>query len=329
MGGKLTGDDYRAQAKERVKRFRIEQEKRGYKNCTIFLNKALREELKKLNNDKGFSRQEAMDYIFDAYLKSSVERNATINANKTDTNSVTSYEIPKSIWDIVPNQCQTEGILNTIHNALNFRSESVLTKAICYIVTKMNIDTPSLFLDILPNVLRDELYKDQYPEPPVEPLEFEDKRPMSASPESAPPKPEVGKMAELNMGQQMEIVDSTLPATENSAPVGVDEMTLSDPDLYRALDKTHHPGEAEPKQKQTLPERQLKFDLESDSKEEQRQRIYDFILDRHKKGGRGGKMSLQQIADALTEAKIKTLTGKSKWSKGAVDKMAQSALKQQ
>ena len=57
----------RQQSKNRVIKFREEQEKRGYKNLTVFLSKGFREELQKLSQEKDINRQQAMQYIFEVY----------------------------------------------------------------------------------------------------------------------------------------------------------------------------------------------------------------------------------------------------------------------
>ena len=55
--------------------------------------------------------------------------------------------------------------------------------------------------------------------------------------------------------------------------------------------------------------------------DEHRDLIENFILDRHKKGGRGGNMTLKQIAQALMDAGIKTVNGNEKWVTGNIDRI--------
>ena len=57
--------------------------------------------------------------------------------------------------------------------------------------------------------------------------------------------------------------------------------------------------------------------------------IDNFILDRHKKGGRGGEMMLKEIAQALMSAGIRTIKGLDAWKPGTVDTAFKSAIKRQ
>ena len=55
----------------------------------------------------------------------------------------------------------------------------------------------------------------------------------------------------------------------------------------------------------------------------------EFILDRHKRGGRGGNLGLKEIANALMDARIKTATGLDTWKPGTVDSAFKAAIKRQ
>ena len=57
--------------------------------------------------------------------------------------------------------------------------------------------------------------------------------------------------------------------------------------------------------------------------------IDNFILDRHKKGGRGGTLMLKEIAQAFMDAGIKTVKGLDVWKPGTVDTAFKAAIKRQ
>lgn len=83
----MSGGGYRNQGKLRAKKFRQEQERRGYKSISVFISKQFLEELDRLKTEKGLNRQDAMDYIFKGY-NNNVTRNATNTDNKGTHNPI-------------------------------------------------------------------------------------------------------------------------------------------------------------------------------------------------------------------------------------------------
>jgi len=77
----------RQQARARTIKFRKEQEKRGYKNLTVYLSEQFRNELERLSTEKGLNRQDAMDHIFEIYHQNTTNY-VTNNATKTNHKSV-------------------------------------------------------------------------------------------------------------------------------------------------------------------------------------------------------------------------------------------------
>lgn len=65
------------------------------------------------------------------------------------------------------------------------------------------------------------------------------------------------------------------------------------------------------------------------TEQQQKAKRDNFILDNHKQGGRGGKMTLKQIAQGLEDAKIKTSTGLDKWVTGNVDQNFRTIMENQ
>lgn len=63
----LTGSELRHNARERLKRFREEQKKKGYKTITVFASQELRDELVRLEKEMGLTRQEGLQHIFTQY----------------------------------------------------------------------------------------------------------------------------------------------------------------------------------------------------------------------------------------------------------------------
>lgn len=108
----------RKQAKDRTKRFREEQEKRGYKNLTVYLSKSFRAELERLSREKGLNRQDAMDHIFEIYHQNitnnvtSNEMTSTDKGVKTPVNTGSKVKrgkiIKKSTQDGQIKETQTE-----------------------------------------------------------------------------------------------------------------------------------------------------------------------------------------------------------------------------
>ena len=163
-----TGAEYRHAGKARAKKFREEQEKRGFKSISAFISTPFIDELNRLKNENGMTRNEALNHIFETYLS------VTCNVSRKTTNNVkTDIQWPNKQAEI------------------QFKNEA---------------------------------------------------------------KPEPGS-----------------------------------PEHIALLD--------------------------------------NFILDRHKKGGRGGTLTLKQIADALNEAGIMSATGKTEWKSGGVDSACKAALR--
>lgn len=63
----LTGSELRHNAQKRLKRFREEQENRGYRTITVFASQELRDELVRLEKEMGLTRQEGLQHIFTQY----------------------------------------------------------------------------------------------------------------------------------------------------------------------------------------------------------------------------------------------------------------------
>ena len=106
----LTAVEYqhriRKQSKVRAIKFREEQEKRGYKIHSIYLSKGFRAELDKLSQEQNLNRQQAMQYIFEAYMdtrkvktKQSIVNSVTSNNKKPakQTASIKSGGKPKEL----------------------------------------------------------------------------------------------------------------------------------------------------------------------------------------------------------------------------------------
>lgn len=79
----LTGAEYRHKAKQRLQRFREQQEKKGYKSITIFASENLRVELSQLETEQGLTRQEALEHIFNIYKQTMNIKNVACNTTKT------------------------------------------------------------------------------------------------------------------------------------------------------------------------------------------------------------------------------------------------------
>ena len=82
----LTAVEYqhriRKQSKNRAIKHRQEQEKKGYKNLTVFLSENFLLELDKLSQEKDYNKQQSMQHIFDIYMNS-VTSNAKQSKKKT------------------------------------------------------------------------------------------------------------------------------------------------------------------------------------------------------------------------------------------------------
>lgn len=81
----------RHKANKRVKKYREEQEKRGYKNLSLFCSEELRAEFDRLNKENGMSKQDVLDHMFSIY-KQAVDGDketihetipVTVHANKS------------------------------------------------------------------------------------------------------------------------------------------------------------------------------------------------------------------------------------------------------
>lgn len=79
----LSGEEYRAKGRERMKRFKELQEKRGYQQVAVYISKAFREEIEQLKCTQKFNTQEALEHIFNVYLN--VKSNVPNNINLTST----------------------------------------------------------------------------------------------------------------------------------------------------------------------------------------------------------------------------------------------------
>lgn len=101
-------------AKARTIKFRKEQEKRGYKNLTIYLSEKFRDELKSLSEDQGLNRQAAMDYIFDIYHQNSI--------NCVTSNVI--LDIKKTAKSLV----NVESVEKPLPQELNFKSKTIHEK---------------------------------------------------------------------------------------------------------------------------------------------------------------------------------------------------------
>ncbi len=87
---KKSGGHYRRMANERVKKYRQAQIERGYKNLSIFCSLELRAEFERLKTEKGFNKQESIDYIFNIY------RDSTYNSTCNKACTVTEQKEPES-----------------------------------------------------------------------------------------------------------------------------------------------------------------------------------------------------------------------------------------
>jgi len=73
-----TGPEIRYDAKERMKKYRLEMISKGFFSTTIFLSKEHRAELKRLGEEHRLTRAEAAEHIFQVYLQSDNNNNKTI-----------------------------------------------------------------------------------------------------------------------------------------------------------------------------------------------------------------------------------------------------------
>jgi len=94
----LSGEEYRAKGRERMKRFKELQEKRGYQQVAVYISKAFREEIERLKCAQKLNTQEALEHIFNVYLN--VNSNTPNNINLTSTKS--EPVIPTSLIEPVP-----------------------------------------------------------------------------------------------------------------------------------------------------------------------------------------------------------------------------------
>jgi hypothetical protein len=94
----LSGEEYRAKGRERMKRFKELQEKRGYQQVAVYISRAFREEIEQLKCTQKLNTQEALEHIFNVYLN--VKSNAPNNINLTSTKS--EPVIPMSLIEPAP-----------------------------------------------------------------------------------------------------------------------------------------------------------------------------------------------------------------------------------
>lgn len=102
----LSGEEYRAKGRERMKRFKELQEKRGYQQVAVYISKAFREEIEQLKCTQKLNIQEALEYIFNVYLN--VKSNAPNNINLTSTKS--EPVIPTLLIEPVPLPPKTQPV---------------------------------------------------------------------------------------------------------------------------------------------------------------------------------------------------------------------------
>jgi len=142
---KLTAVEFqhrvRQQAKQRVIKFRQEQEKRGYKNLTAFFSEPFRTELDRLQTEKGLNRQQSLDHIFDIYQRAIASNSVTSNATKTESKSTENTEfidiLQKPVLDMPENEPEkqamdtagngTEPAPETENNELEFKPDTATT----------------------------------------------------------------------------------------------------------------------------------------------------------------------------------------------------------
>lgn len=209
----------RQRAKERTIRFRTEQEKRGYKASTIYLSGGIRNELSRLCDEAGMDCQSAMDHIFNTYQESIKNSNVTRRVVDNVSNTVKSIDENEPVKGKEIKQCEVDQIMASIPEkhrkvvnpdliriALRSYGEDYIIQAIGHSINKTQGHSQKLndfLLSCLENGFH--LEKEPYQERMVD---TDSQRKVETI---APPKPETGKMAELNLGQRLEVVDMALP----------------------------------------------------------------------------------------------------------------------
>jgi len=93
-----TGKEYRYMNKVRVQKHREEMKTKGYIAKTIFLSNRFQDEINRICKEQRLSQHEALDVIFDGYIKS--QRNTDINVNDNVEQKNQEYNI-KPISDLL------------------------------------------------------------------------------------------------------------------------------------------------------------------------------------------------------------------------------------
>lgn len=102
----LTGEDYRAQGNERMKRFKTYQAERGYKQIGVFLSEHNRNLIETLKKEHGWNTQQTFEHIFIKY------ETAINNANKiviNDVNKNKEVKPQKTILESSPSRNLEQG----------------------------------------------------------------------------------------------------------------------------------------------------------------------------------------------------------------------------
>lgn len=130
---KRTGDEYRKKARIRLDKFDKEQQDRGYRRITVYISNEFREELDDLRNDHELTLQQAMEYIFNQY------KETRLNKSITDTDSsipkhpeVGSHEHLQLIEDVILN-----------HHPKGGKGGSATLKEIAVMLNEKGIKTKS------------------------------------------------------------------------------------------------------------------------------------------------------------------------------------------
>ncbi|MDX9963960.1 hypothetical protein [Desulfobacter postgatei] len=83
-----TGPEIRHDAKERMKKYRVEMTAKGYISTTIFLSQEHREELKRLGEVHRLTRAEAAEHIFQIYNKNITQTHNTNTDQQTESSAI-------------------------------------------------------------------------------------------------------------------------------------------------------------------------------------------------------------------------------------------------
>lgn len=152
----LSGEEYRAKGRERMKRFKELQEKRGYQQVAVYISKAFREEIERLKCTQKLNTQEALEYIFNVYLN--VKSNAPNNINLTSTKS--EPVIPMSLIkpDPLPPKTQLASPPNPQPAPINIEPQRLSTEELDKVVLEMVAQMP-LFKDRAEELNRRGIYK--------------------------------------------------------------------------------------------------------------------------------------------------------------------------